>query len=135
MNLRRNVHEIAPELIGAQLLFDGVGGTIVEVEAYDHEDPAAHGYGNRRTERNASMFLAGRCRFPAAPPRSSATSTPLPTTSLASCTSEMAFVVSMTVAPAHPMFRKSRTGGGSAGLARLGRRVTPRFTPEADGAP
>ena len=59
MNLRRNVHEIAPELIGAQLLFDGVGGTIVEVEAYDHEDPAAHGYGNRRTERNASMFLAG----------------------------------------------------------------------------
>jgi DNA-3-methyladenine glycosylase len=36
-----------------------VGGTIVEVEAYDHEDPAAHGYGNRVTPRNASMFLAG----------------------------------------------------------------------------
>jgi DNA-3-methyladenine glycosylase len=36
-----------------------VGGTIVEVEAYDHEDPAAHGFGNRRTERNASMFLPG----------------------------------------------------------------------------
>ena len=32
---------------------------IVEVEAYDHEDPAAHGFGNRRTERNASMFLGG----------------------------------------------------------------------------
>jgi DNA-3-methyladenine glycosylase len=32
---------------------------IVEVEAYDHEDPAAHGYLNRRTERNASMFLPG----------------------------------------------------------------------------
>lgn len=32
---------------------------IVEVEAYDHEDPAAHGYGNKRTERNASMFLPG----------------------------------------------------------------------------
>ena len=32
---------------------------IVEVEAYDHEDPAAHGFGNRRTARNASMFLAG----------------------------------------------------------------------------
>src|SRR5262249_25992051 len=59
LNLRRDVHEIAPELIGARLLVDGVGGTIVELEAYDHEDPAAHGYGNRRTPRNASMFLPG----------------------------------------------------------------------------
>jgi DNA-3-methyladenine glycosylase len=59
LNLRRSPHEIAPELIGAELLVDGVGGLIVEVEAYDHEDPAAHGFGNRRTERNASMFLAG----------------------------------------------------------------------------
>jgi len=49
------VHEVAPELIGATLLVDGVGGTIVEVEAYDHEDPASHGYGGR-TPRNASMF-------------------------------------------------------------------------------
>jgi DNA-3-methyladenine glycosylase len=49
------VHEVAPELIGATLLIDGVGGTIVEVEAYDHEDPASHGYGGR-TRRNASMF-------------------------------------------------------------------------------
>jgi DNA-3-methyladenine glycosylase len=31
----------------------------VELEAYDHEDPAAHGFGNRRTPRNASMFLPG----------------------------------------------------------------------------
>jgi DNA-3-methyladenine glycosylase len=59
MNLRRSPHEIAPELIGARLLVDGVGGVIVEVEAYDHEDPAGHGFGNRRTERNASMFLGG----------------------------------------------------------------------------
>src|ERR1700719_4324822 len=51
----RDVHTIAPELIGATLLVDGVGGTIVEVEAYDHEDPAAHGFGGR-TARNASMF-------------------------------------------------------------------------------
>jgi DNA-3-methyladenine glycosylase len=51
----RAVHEVAPELIGATLLVDGVGGTIVEVEAYDHEDPAAHGF-RGRTERNASMF-------------------------------------------------------------------------------
>jgi DNA-3-methyladenine glycosylase len=55
----RSVHEVAPELVGAELYVDGVGGIVVEVEAYDHEDPAAHGYGNRRTERNASMFLAG----------------------------------------------------------------------------
>jgi DNA-3-methyladenine glycosylase len=51
----RSVHEVAPELIGVTLLFDGAGGPIVEVEAYDHEDPAAHGY-RGRTERNASMF-------------------------------------------------------------------------------
>ena len=59
LNLRRDVHVVAPELVGAGLFVDGVGGTIVEVEAYDHQDPAAHGYGNRRTERNASMFLPG----------------------------------------------------------------------------
>ena len=38
----RSVHEVAPELIGATFLFDGVGGIIVEVEAYHHTDPAAH---------------------------------------------------------------------------------------------
>ena len=51
----RSVHEVAPELIGATLLVDGVGGTIVEVEAYDQEDPASHAYGGR-TARNATMF-------------------------------------------------------------------------------
>ena len=51
----RSVHDVAPDLVGATLLVDGVGGTIVEVEAYDHEDPAAHGF-RGRTERNASMF-------------------------------------------------------------------------------
>ena len=51
----RSVHEVAPDLIGATLLVEGVGGPIVEVEAYDHEDPAAHGFGGR-TERTASMF-------------------------------------------------------------------------------
>jgi DNA-3-methyladenine glycosylase len=49
------VHEVAPELVGARLLVDGVGGVVVEVEAYDAEDPAAHGY-RGRTARNASMF-------------------------------------------------------------------------------
>jgi DNA-3-methyladenine glycosylase len=51
----RSVHEVAPDLLGVTLLVDGVGGPIVEVEAYDHEDPAAHGY-RGRTDRNASMF-------------------------------------------------------------------------------
>jgi DNA-3-methyladenine glycosylase len=51
----RSVHEVAPELVGATLLVDGVGGTIVEVEAYDGEDPASHGYGGP-TARNRSMF-------------------------------------------------------------------------------
>jgi DNA-3-methyladenine glycosylase len=51
----RSVHDVAPELVGATLLVDGVGGKIVEVEAYDHEDPAAHSY-RGQTARNASMF-------------------------------------------------------------------------------
>jgi DNA-3-methyladenine glycosylase len=55
IDFSRSVHEIAPELIGATLLVDGIGGRIVEVEAYDREDPASHGY-RGRTQRNASMF-------------------------------------------------------------------------------
>jgi DNA-3-methyladenine glycosylase len=51
----RSVHEVAPDLIGVTLLVDGVGGVIVEVEAYDQEDPASHGF-RGRTARNASMF-------------------------------------------------------------------------------
>src|SRR4051812_49860428 len=51
----RSVQEIAPELIGATLLIDDVGGRIVEVEAYHHTDPAAHSY-RGMTDRNAVMF-------------------------------------------------------------------------------
>ena len=51
----RSVHEVAPDLIGATFLFRGVGGIIVEVEAYHHTDPAAHSYGGQ-TQRNAVMF-------------------------------------------------------------------------------
>jgi DNA-3-methyladenine glycosylase len=52
---RRSVHEVAPELIGVTLLVNGVGGRIVELEAYDQEDPASHAH-RGRTPRNASMF-------------------------------------------------------------------------------
>jgi DNA-3-methyladenine glycosylase len=51
----RTVHEVAPELVGATLLFDGVGGTIVEIEAYDQDDPASHAFPGLRPT-TASMF-------------------------------------------------------------------------------
>ena len=51
----RRVLEVAPDLIGVTLLVDGVGGIIVEVEAYHHTEPAAHSY-RGLTPRNAVMF-------------------------------------------------------------------------------
>ncbi len=51
----RSVPTVAPDLIGATLLFGKVGGVIVEVEAYHHTEPAAHSF-RGRTERNAVMF-------------------------------------------------------------------------------
>ena len=51
----RSVHEVAPDLIGATFFVDGIGGLIVEVEAYHHTDPAAHSHGGQ-TARNAVMF-------------------------------------------------------------------------------
>jgi DNA-3-methyladenine glycosylase len=51
----RSVHEVAPDLIGATFLVDGLGGIIVEVEAYHHTDPAAHSF-RGPTPRNRVMF-------------------------------------------------------------------------------
>jgi DNA-3-methyladenine glycosylase len=52
---RRSVLDVAPDLIGTTFLFDGVGGRVVEVEAYRRTDPASHSFGGP-TERNAVMF-------------------------------------------------------------------------------
>jgi DNA-3-methyladenine glycosylase len=51
----RSVHDVAPDLIGATLLVNGVGGRLVEVEAYHHTEPAAHSF-RGPTARNAVMF-------------------------------------------------------------------------------
>jgi DNA-3-methyladenine glycosylase len=40
----RSVHTVARELIGCRLFYDGCGGTIVETESYERDDPACHAY-------------------------------------------------------------------------------------------
>ncbi len=51
----RSVHLVARELIGCRLLFDGVGGTIVETESYERDDPACHAYVGL-TDRTEVLF-------------------------------------------------------------------------------
>jgi DNA-3-methyladenine glycosylase len=55
-------HEVARLLIGITLLVDGVGGRIVETEAYDPSEAASHGF-NGRTERNAALFGPAGCAY------------------------------------------------------------------------
>lgn len=51
----RSVHEVARELIGCQVFFAGCGGTIVETESYDRDDPACHAYVGL-TDRTRVLF-------------------------------------------------------------------------------
>jgi DNA-3-methyladenine glycosylase len=51
----RSVHEVARELIGCELRFDGVGGVIVETESYERDDPACHAYVGL-TPRTSTLF-------------------------------------------------------------------------------
>ena len=51
----RSVHEVARDLVGCSLSFDGVGGVIVETESYERDDPACHAFAGL-TARTAPLF-------------------------------------------------------------------------------
>ncbi|MBB4009889.1 DNA-3-methyladenine glycosylase [Allorhizobium taibaishanense] len=55
MDFARSAVDIAEELIGVGLYLDGVGGVIVETEAYEPDDPASHSF-RGPTQRNSAMF-------------------------------------------------------------------------------
>ncbi|HZY68410.1 MAG TPA: DNA-3-methyladenine glycosylase [Devosia sp.] len=60
--LDRDAAAVAPDLLGARLLLDGVGGVITETEAYHPEDAASHSF-RGPTPRNRSMFAGPGCVY------------------------------------------------------------------------
>ncbi len=52
---QRSASEVAPQLIGCSLCYRDAGGTIVESEAYEINDPASHSF-RGLTKANAAMF-------------------------------------------------------------------------------
>jgi DNA-3-methyladenine glycosylase len=51
----RSVHEVARDLVGCRLFFEGRGGIVVETESYERDDPACHAYVGL-TERTEVLF-------------------------------------------------------------------------------
>lgn len=56
----RPVSEVAPALVGCTLLVDGVGGTIVETERYEQDDPASHSFRGPRGRARVMFGPPGR---------------------------------------------------------------------------